>query len=652
MKNNTNGVLKPITVILVATIMIASVLVVMGDRAETNPQTENPAIFEYNEKPFPIQEYDPGEIIVKFKSGVSDEVISKINSRHGTSVIYASPYAGFKRLKIPEGRAVYKMVKIYSENPNVEYAEPNFYAYALIVPNDEYYPYQWHMDGINVEPAWNISTGSGVTVAIVDTGIAYEDYRKYCQAPDLAQTCFVSGYDFANNDEHPNDDNGHGTHVAGTVAQSTNNSIGVAGVAFDTCLMPVKVLDRYGEGTYADVADGIRFAVDNGAKVISLSLGGSYPSTTLEEAVAYAYKNNVTMISAIGNDNESTALYPAAYDDYVIAVGATQYDETKAPYSNYGPSLDLVAPGGNNNLDQNNDSYADGVLQQTFDSSPVCDFDYYFFQGTSMATPHVSGVSALLIANGDANTPDEVRTTLQETAKDKGDTGRDDTYGWGIVDAYAALQWTAAPDITPPVISNVNATDITDLSVKITWDTDEPADSLVRYGTESGNYTDNVSDSAYVTSHAIDLTELAPETTYYYVVNSTDKSGNLAESFEYNFTTKEALPTPEMHVASIDMELVSRYQGWNYYVTATVTIVDNTGSSVEDATVYGNWSDATTDSDSGTTDASGKVTLQSDSVWKPESGTTFTFCVTDVEKTDWQYNSSANVETCNSTSVP
>ena len=409
-----------------------------------------------------LKETDNG-IISKAKF-VQDEIIVK----------FKGDEKPFRVMKVPEGK-VKEKVKEYSKRVDVLYAEPNYIAYALMQPNDKYYCYQWHFDdscyfdadgnkiqgqnpncvggdngcGINLEPAWDKTTGdSSVIVAIVDTGIAYEDFAKYCQAPDLAETCFVSGYDFVNDDEHPNDDNRHGTHVAGTVAQSTNNSIGVAGVAFDTCLMPVKVLDRRGSGTYDDVASGIRFAADNGAKVINLSLGGSSDSATLKDAVKYAYDKGVTLVAAIGNDNEATAYYPAAYDDWVIAVGATQYDETKTPYSNYGPSLDLVAPGGNTNLDQNGDGYADGVLQQTFQNSIfVCNFAYYFFQGTSMAAPHVSGLAALLIAYGNATNPADIRTAIQDTAEDKGATGRDDTYGYGLVDAYAALGWTAAPVI-------------------------------------------------------------------------------------------------------------------------------------------------------------------------------------------------------------
>ncbi|MDP2910564.1 MAG: S8 family peptidase [bacterium] len=386
--------------------------------SEFNPNFEEIGIFVQN------------EIIVKFKGDVGP----------------------FRIIKVPEGK-VGEKIREYSQRTDVVYAEPNYIAYALMTPNDPNYKYQWHLDnpvyeGINTKKAWDISTGDpSVIVAIVDTGIAYENYKQgrktYCQASDLVQTSFVSGYDFVNNDSHPNDDNRHGTHVAGTIAQSTNNNLGVAGVAFNTALMPIKVLDSRGSGTYANIAKGIRYAADNGAKVINLSLGGSSSDNTLRDAVAYAYQKGVTVVAACGNNNSSSCLYPAAYNDYVIAVGATQYDETKAPYSNYGSSLDLVAPGGNTNVDQNQDGYADGVLQQTFQSSArVCAFAYYFFQGTSMAAPHVSGVAALLIANNNATTPDDIRTALEKTAEDKGDVGRDNTYGWGLVDAYTALGWT------------------------------------------------------------------------------------------------------------------------------------------------------------------------------------------------------------------
>lgn len=391
------------------------------------------------------QDYALDEIVVRFKN----------DSRP------------FRVIKIPEGK-VGERIKKYLERADVEYAEPNFYAYALWEPNDSYYSYQWNLDnpqygGIQMEESWDYlgspgNPGKDVVVAVVDTGIAFENYCEgsswwstcYEKASDFKNTCFVSGYDFVNNDSHPNDDSspGHGTHIAGTIAQSTNNNEGTAGIAFKSCLMPVKVLNSNGGGTYADVAEGIRWAADEGADIINLSLGGSNKSQTLEDAVAYAYNKGVTVVAAAGNDGVSALHYPAAYDDYVIGVGATDYDETKAPYSNFGSSLDLVAPGGNMDEDKNGDGYGDGILQQSFEISwRRVYWGYYFMEGTSMATPHVSGISALLISKGNASSPDEVRAALQGTAKDLGSAGRDDTYGWGLVDASAALQWGSGPII-------------------------------------------------------------------------------------------------------------------------------------------------------------------------------------------------------------
>jgi len=417
------------------------------------------------------QQYVPGEIIVKFKPGTAGDMMANLNSKHGTSVLDTSPFAGFKRLRVPRGRTLAQMVEIYKKNPNVEYAELNYIAYAHMVPNDPLYSSsQWHLDnaeygGINMESAWDIETGDpSVIVAVIDTGVAYEDYTKatpiggsgkyryiiYEQAPDLAQTNFVPGYDFVNNNEHPLDDEGHGTHVTGTIAQSTNNNLGVAGVAFNCSIMPIKVLDSQGSGTHTDIADGIYFAADNGADVINMSLGGPTGSITLENAVAYAYEAGVTIVCSSGNSSSaSDALYPAAYNDYCIAVGATGYDEEVAYYSTMGPSLDIAAPGGDVTVDLNGDGYGDGILQQTFGDNPT-DWGYWFYQGTSMAAPHVSGVAALLIANGVAITPDEVREVLQSTAEDKGTAGWDTAYGWGIVDAYAALTYTLVPN-DPPV---------------------------------------------------------------------------------------------------------------------------------------------------------------------------------------------------------
>ena len=419
----------------------------------------------------------PNEIIVKFKTGISEDQLSRINQQHGGSVLHTSDFAGFKRIKIPVGKTPEQIVELYNNEPDVEYAELNYYAYAFFVPDDPYYIYQWHLydsnGGINIESAWDITTGDpNVIIAVLDTGVAYEDFRGFQQAPDLANTRFIAGYDFVNRDDHPNDEEGHGTHVTGTLAQSTNNNRGTAGVAFNCTIMPVKILSRRGFGDYADISDGVYFAANNAAKIINMSLGGVSDSITLKNAVTYAYNQGVTIICAAGNDYEdgSPPAYPAAYDDYCIAVGATRFDQTRAYYSNIGSYIDLVAPGGDLNVDQNGDNYGDGVLQQTFGTNPK-DWGYWFYTGTSMAAPHVSGVAALLISAGVA-TPDAIREALQNTARDLGSAGWDEEYGWGLIDAYAALNYYH-------ILADFNydgAVDFNDMAILSSyWLTDAPS---------------------------------------------------------------------------------------------------------------------------------------------------------------------------------
>jgi serine protease len=389
--------------------------------------------------------FRPNEIIVKFDPNVAATQSVRIAEAYGCQVAGTCPMSRLRLIRVPDSVDPNRMAEAFALRADVEYAEPNPIATILYVPDDSYYSFQWNLDnpvtgGIHMQNAWDTEAGDpNVTVAILDTGIAYEDYGNYRQAPDLVGTLFVPGYDFVNNDAHPNDDQGHGTHVTGTIAQSTNNAMGVAGIAYGCSIMPVKILGADGSGDHFAIAKGIRFAVEHGARVINLSLGSPSASITLRDAVAYAYQRGVTIVCAAGNGYQSgnPANYPASYDQYVIAVGAVRYDDQRARYSNTGSYLDVVAPGGDMLVDQNGDGYGDGIVQQTFVGDPT-QFAYYFFQGTSMAAPHVSGLAALLISHG-VTRPDDVRAAIQQTAIDLGPVGWDPEYGWGRIDAGAAL---------------------------------------------------------------------------------------------------------------------------------------------------------------------------------------------------------------------
>lgn len=366
------------------------------------------------------------------------------------------------RVENQERKNIRDFIQEYKNNEDVVYAEPNYIAYALYTPNDTYYPSQWNFDnvqygGVHAQSAWDVTNGSNIVVAVIDTGVAYENYGSgigaYYIAPDLAGTKFVQGYDFVNNDTHPNDDEGHGTHVAGTIAQTTNNTAGAAGLAYGASIMPLKVLDQNGSGTYADIVDAILFAADNGAKVINMSLGGSQSSIALQDAISYAHAKGVTLVAASGNNGANVVSYPAAYPE-VISVGATRFDETRAPYSNYGSTLDIVAPGGDTSIDQNNDGNPDGILQQTFGTSRNA-FSYYLYQGTSMATPHVAAAAALVLSSKVATTPAEVKSILESTADDLGAPGRDNTYGFGLLNVGKAVRGSTVvpPTDLPPTVS-------------------------------------------------------------------------------------------------------------------------------------------------------------------------------------------------------
>ncbi|MGA1867359.1 MAG: S8 family serine peptidase [bacterium] len=346
----------------------------------------------------------------------------------------------------------------------------------------------WYLDDINIHQAWNNTRGdSSVVIAILDTGIAYEDANfttnerlivsnestKYKKAPGLGTANFwansseipdntidddgngyvddVNGFDFVNNDAHPNDDSGHGTFLANLIAHDTQEDR--VGIATGCTIMPVKVLDYNGRGYASILAEGIYYAVDHGADVINLSLAwpvGIDPGPVVYDAISYAAHAGVIIVAGSGNDSKNAICYPAAYEQ-VIAVGATQLDKTRAYYSNYGTYMEVMAPGGNLYEDENIDGYPDGILQETFWpryrftlseeilANPSV-FGYTFTQGTSMSTAMVSGVIGLMLSIDPNMSLLDVRNVLHETAEDieKNDSWDKDS-GYGLINAGAAL---------------------------------------------------------------------------------------------------------------------------------------------------------------------------------------------------------------------
>jgi serine protease len=397
---------------------------------------------------------DFDDILVDFRDDVSDEHVARVERELDIDLELVSDQSKderFYRAHVDPARQD-ALIETLSARSDVEIAEADGHVYlppteAVEVtaspewegfPDDPKYKFQWHLDQIKMPLAWKLADGAGVIVAVLDTGVAYEDYQKFHLVEDLTGVEFVKPYNFVHNNAHANDDHGHGTHVAGTIAQATHNGIGVAGIARAVKIMPLKVLSGSGSGSVGGIADAIRFAADEGAHVINMSLGSRFPSKVLEKAVNYAHKKGTIVICAAGNDGRGKVGYPAAYDK-AVAVAATQYDEAVTFYSNYGKALDVAAPGGNTRVDQNGDGQPDGVLQNTIAIGDPGTSDYYAYMGTSMASPHAAGVAALIVGEGVTN-PDAVERVLEGSARaPEGQKFDKNRYGAGIIDAEAAV---------------------------------------------------------------------------------------------------------------------------------------------------------------------------------------------------------------------
>jgi thermitase len=355
--------------------------------------------------------YAPDELIVRFKSSTGAKRIDECFQTIDVHIQMEIEELHALVLAINSGNVANTFYHVL-DCAGVLYVEPNFLLQAAdTIPNDPDWGLQYGLVNIRAPQGWDLSTGSSsVTIAIVDTGIDLGHL-------DLAGK-LVAGYDFVNNDADPQDDNGHGTHVAGIAAASSNNAIGVAGVSWGARIMPVKVLNASGGGTYADTATGVIWAVDHGAQVINLSLGGSGPSSVLADAINYAHSKGAVVVAAAGNGGNNFVLYPARYPN-VIAVASTNNSNNWAG-SNYGPEVDLSAPG------------------ISIYSTIVGGYGYK--SGSSMATGFVSGLAAALMGVSGNTSPDMIESQMESTALDIEFAGWDEYTGAGLIQMDAAIQ--------------------------------------------------------------------------------------------------------------------------------------------------------------------------------------------------------------------
>ena len=379
-----------------------------------NHLRNDPSVFliKHNEKN--ESHYFKNEVTVKFKILPTTQDLDRMASEiNGNIIENLNSTIAFHSNELTTS----ELIEYFNGKTNVEFAEPNYlYLQSQIgFPNDLLYreQYQWNLPVIRAEAGWDITTGNEhIIIAVIDTGIDLDH-------PDLRRR-ITNGYNVLENNDFPDDDNGHGTHVSGIIASETNNQEGVAGITWYNKIMPIKAMGAEGYGTTFDIVKGIIWAVDHGADVINMSLGNYQPSSLLKEAIDYAYNKNVVLISAAGNENTMQPSYPAAYPE-VLSVSAVDYIGRRASFSNYGDYIDVAAPG--------------VQIPSTYFNQ-----QYAALSGTSMASPHVAGLAGLILSANPDLTNREVINIIKNSAYDLGTPGNDSDFGSGLIDVKNALE--------------------------------------------------------------------------------------------------------------------------------------------------------------------------------------------------------------------
>ena len=407
-----------------------------------------------------------GRILIKFNSGSSS--VSMTESAKKFDLRPSSVSCGSVHIHSVRPGTELEAAEVFALDPAVDYAEPDFLIFAAAdagparaagrvldersdergdgqspfqdtddagTPDDPLFDKQWALAKIEAESAWKVATGRNVTIAVIDSGVDLDH-------PELALRV-VEGYDFVNDDAEADDDYGHGTLVAGVAAAAANNGAGIAGLAWNSRIMPVKVLDEQGQGVSSNLTCALYWAADRGADIINISIISFGPSFGMQSAIDYAANEGAMIFSAAGNlfEEGNPVTYPAAHHN-VIAVAATDKDDAHAWFSSAGAFVDIAAPGV-------------GI----YSPFPPTHEEYRSVYGTSLATPHGAGLAALVLSAVPSLTSEEVETVIQQSAVDLGDTGKDDKFGHGRIDASAAISLTLSslpvhlllPGVSAPV---------------------------------------------------------------------------------------------------------------------------------------------------------------------------------------------------------